>query len=34
MISAEPETMPELVIFSKAVEIAPGDKVENWLFNI
>lgn len=34
MISAEPETMPETVHFTSSVEIAPGDKVENWLFNI
>jgi len=34
MISAEPEIMPELVPFSSPVQIAPGDKVENWLLNI
>jgi hypothetical protein len=34
MISAEPENMPEEVIFEQAVEIGPGDKVENWLKEI
>ena len=34
MISAEPETMPEMVEFSSPVVITPGDKVENWLYNI
>jgi hypothetical protein len=29
MVSAEPENMPEVVLFSESVIIAPEDKVEN-----
>eukprot|EP00828_Plagiopyla_frontata_P006289 TRINITY_DN1271_c0_g1_i2.p1 TRINITY_DN1271_c0_g1~~TRINITY_DN1271_c0_g1_i2.p1 ORF type:complete len:1883 (-),score=297.33 TRINITY_DN1271_c0_g1_i2:372-6020(-) len=34
MVSAEPETMPELTPFSNSVHILPEDKVENWLHKI
>ena len=34
MVSAEPENMPEVVVFSTNVIIAPEDKVENWLKRI
>lgn len=34
MVSAEPENMPELVMFDKSVVIEPEDKVENWLKKI
>jgi hypothetical protein len=34
MVSAEPENMPEVVLFSESVIIAPEDKVENWLKRI
>lgn len=34
MVSAEPENMPELVLFDNSVVIEPEDKVENWLKKI
>ena len=34
MISAEPENMPEVVLFSESVHIMAEDKVENWLMRI
>ena len=34
MISAEPENMPERVMFTESVVIETEDKVENWLSKI